>query len=39
LMSMVTSGASPEPFTVLPNKVPDNLTCMAGDTKGCHQNR
>jgi hypothetical protein len=28
LMSMVTSGASPEPFTVLPNKVPDNLTCM-----------
>jgi hypothetical protein len=23
---MVTSEVSPEPFTVLPNKVPDNLT-------------
>jgi urease accessory protein UreE len=22
-------NATPEPFTVLPNKVPDNLTCMA----------
>ncbi|SHE21760.1 hypothetical protein BBROOKSOX_1478 [Bathymodiolus brooksi thiotrophic gill symbiont] len=28
VVSMVTSEVSPEPFTVLPNKVPDNLTCM-----------
>jgi hypothetical protein len=29
VVSMVISEVSPEPFTVLPNKVLDNLTCMA----------
>jgi hypothetical protein len=28
VVSMVTSEVSPEPFTVFPNKVPYNLTCM-----------
>ncbi len=28
VVSMVTSEASPESFTICPNKVPDNLTCM-----------
>jgi hypothetical protein len=28
VVSMVTYEVSPESFTVLPNKVPDNLTCM-----------
>jgi hypothetical protein len=28
VVSMVTSEVSPESFTICPNKVPDNLTCM-----------